>query len=137
MSKFTLGRGNTGVSLPKPNLSSTSSYTIATWVYPVWPSSATAATQYMTIWGYNAKHRLRVSNSGVLLSQLGGNFFSAGKLTSGAWHQVLFVYDASKATESYYIDGKFDKSASLSNAAAAFTSAYYLDNTDGARASTR
>lgn len=124
------GSGNAGAGLPKPNVTSTSSYTIATWVYPMLPSNITEGNQYMTVWGYNSTHRLMVSNTGVLLSQFNGNFFSAGKLSSGAWHQVVFVYNASTATESYYIDGKFDKSAALPNSAAAFTSTYYVGQFD-------
>lgn len=124
------GIGNAGVSMPKPNVTSTNSYTIATWVYPILPSSVTEGNQYMTIWGFSPTHRLMVSNTGVLLSQFNGNFFSAGKITSGAWHQVVFVYNASNATESYYIDGKFDKSAALSNSAAAFASTYYVGQFD-------
>lgn len=124
------GSGNTGVSLPKPNVASAGSYTIATWVYPVLPSSVTPANTYMTIWGYNASHRLLVSRTGALLSQMNGNFSSNAKLTSGVWHFVVFVYNAVAATQSYYIDGSLDNSASLSNSAAAFTSAYYLGQYD-------
>jgi hypothetical protein len=125
------GSGNTGVSLPKPNVASTSSYTIATWVYPILPASVGPGNAYMTIWGFNATHRLLVnSRTGALLSQFSGNFSSTGKITSGAWHLVAFVYNASTGTQSYYIDGSFDSSASLSSSAAAFTSAYYLGEYD-------
>src|SRR6185437_7552645 len=79
-----------------------------------------------TIWGYSASHRLLLSKTGLLLAQFSGNFFSKTVLTSGAWHQVVFLHDAQAATESYYIDGAFDSTAPLSNAAAAFTSTYYL-----------
>ena len=124
------GTGNDGVSLLKPNVSATSSYTIASWVYPILPSSVTISTRYMTIWGFDGTHRLLVSNTGLLLSQFAGNFYSKGALSSGTWHQVVFVYNASTSTASYYIDGAFDSSATVSNSVAGFTSAYHLGEYD-------
>jgi hypothetical protein len=117
------GTSSAGVSLPNPNASGTS-YSIVTWVEPVLGSS------YMTIWGYSGSKRLLVSSSGQLLSQFSGNFFSSGKLSSGVWHLVAFVYNASTGTQAYYIDGSFDSSASLSAPGAAFNSPYYLGQYD-------
>jgi outer membrane protein assembly factor BamB len=118
------GSASVGASLPNPNAASGTSYSIVTWVNP------TLASSYMAIWGYNGTHRLLVSNTGQLLSQFSGNFFSKGTLTSGQWHQVVFVYNAQSSTASYYIDGTLDSSAGLGNAAAAFTSTYYLGQFD-------
>jgi hypothetical protein len=117
------GTSSAGVSLPNPGASGTS-YSIVTWVEPVLGSS------YMTIWGYSGSKRLLVSSSGQLLSQFSGNFFSSGKLSSGVWHLVAFVYNASTGTQAYYIDGSFDSSASLSASSAAFDSPYYLGQYD-------
>lgn len=114
------GTASEGVSLPNPSASSGTSYSIETWVYPL-PSS-----DYMTIWGYDGAHRLLLSSTGHLLSQLSGNFLSQRTLAAGQWHDVVFVYNAASATQTYYIDGTADASASLSNSYAAFTSAYYL-----------
>lgn len=114
------GSSSAGVSLPNPNAASGKSYSIMTWVF------AQPRSDYTTIWGYNATHRLLLSKTGLLLSQFSGNFFSKTTLASGAWHQVVFVYNAQTATESYYIDGAFDSSAALTNGSAAFTSTYYL-----------
>lgn len=114
------GNASNGVSLPNPNAASGTSYSIETWIYPM-PSS-----DYTTIWGYDGAHRLLLSKSGLLLSQFSGNFFSKATLATGQWHDVVFVYDAHAATQTYYIDGVADNSAALSNSAAAFVSAYYL-----------
>ena len=114
------GTASAGASLPNPSVASGTSYSIATWVYPL-PSS-----DYTAIWGYDGRHRLLLSKSGQLLSQFSGNFFSKGTLTTGAWHYVVFVYDAQTAAQTYYIDGVADSSAALAPGYAAFTSAYYL-----------
>lgn len=113
------GSASVGASLPNPNATAGTSYSIQTWVY------AQPSSDYMAIWGYDGAHRLLLSKTGQLLSQFGGNFFSKSTLTTGAWHQIVFVYNAQTATETYYIDGAADSSASLSNSTAAFTSAYY------------
>src|SRR6185437_12031327 len=97
---------------------------IETWVY------ALPGSSYMAIWGYNGTHRLLLNASGMLLSQFSGSFTSNAALTFGQWHDVVFVYNAQTATETYYIDGAADNSAPLSNAAAAFTSPYYLGQYD-------
>ncbi|HKU68375.1 MAG TPA: LamG-like jellyroll fold domain-containing protein [Candidatus Baltobacteraceae bacterium] len=65
-----------------------------------------------------------------MLSQLSGNFFSTGTLARNVWHQVVFVYNAAAQSARYYVDGALEGSASVSNAAAAFTSAYYLGQYD-------
>lgn len=114
------GTASAGVQAPNPNAFAGTSYSVELWVDPA-PSS-----DYMALWGYNATHRLLLSSSGQLLSQLSGNFFSKGTLARNVWHQVVFVYDASAQTATYYVDGAFDSSAGISNSSAAFTSAYYL-----------
>jgi hypothetical protein len=118
------GTASEGVQLPNPNAAAGASYTIELWVDPA-PSS-----NYLTLWGYNASHRLLLSGGGQLLSQFSGNFYSKNTLARNVWHQIVFVYNASTQTESYYIDGSFDSSASLSTSAAAFTSTYYLGQYD-------
>lgn len=114
------GAASVGVSLPNPNAISGTSYSFSTWVYPKLSSS------YMTIWGYDGAHRMLVSSAGALLSQMNGNFVSVGHLTNNAWNNVVFVYDAGAQTQSYYINGAFDSSMTLSHSAAAFTQAYYV-----------
>lgn len=108
-----------GVRLPAP-LATAGSYTIETWVRPEFSGT------YMTIWGASGYHRLLIDSRGYLLSQFAGNFFSAHTLSNKAWHHVVFVYNASAQTASYYIDGAFDSSQTMSASQAAFTSPYYL-----------
>lgn len=114
------GTASVGVSLPNPNAISGTSYTFSTWVYPKLSSS------YMTIWGSDGAHRLLVSNAGALLSQMNGNFISVGHLANNAWSNVVFVYDAGAQTQTYYINGAFDSSMTLSRSAAAFIQPYYI-----------
>jgi hypothetical protein len=114
------GTASAGVQVPNPNAFAGTSYSIELWVDPA-PSSG-----YMALWGYNATHRLLLSGTGQLLSQLSGNFFSKGTLARNVWHQVVFVYDGSAQTATYYVDGAFDSSVAVSNSSAAFTSAYYV-----------
>jgi hypothetical protein len=118
------GTSSAGVLVPNPNVAAGGSYSLEIWVNP------NASPNYMTIWGYNTSHRLLLSSNGLLLTQLSGNFFSHGALARNAWHQVVFVYDASTQTASYYVDGKLDSSAQVPAASAAFTSAYYLGQYD-------
>lgn len=121
---FSGGTSSSGVQLPNPNATSGTSYSIEVWVYPA------AANGYMAIWGYSATHRLLLGGTGLLLSQFDGNFFSKNALTRNAWHDVVFVYDASAQTASYYIDGSLDSTSSVPAASAAFTSGYYLGQYD-------
>ena len=120
------GAASVGVSVPNPTATSGTSYSIETWVYPILASS------YLTIWGFNGSARLLVNTSGRLLSQFSGNYFSTGTLTANAWHHVVYEYDASTQKASYYIDGVFDSTypTTISNAAAALNSAYYLGQYD-------
>jgi hypothetical protein len=118
------GSSSAGVALPSPNAPAGSSYSIEIWVYPILGSTD------MTIWGASGTHRLLLTPSAVLLSQFNGNLYSKGALSPKAWNDVTFVYDASAQTESYYIDGNFDSSATLASSAAAFTSPYYLGQYD-------
>jgi Concanavalin A-like lectin/glucanases superfamily len=118
------GTASTGVQAPAPGAVSGTSYSIEVWVFPL------AAGNYTAIWGYNGTHRLLLSSSGLLLTQLNGNFFSKKSLTRNAWHQVVFVYDASSQNASYYVDGLFDSSAVVPAANAAFTSTYYFGQYD-------
>lgn len=118
------GTASAGVLLPNPAALSGTSYSIETWVFPILGSS------YMSIWGFNGTHRLLVTSAGLLLSQLHGNFLSQRALTSGQWHHVVFTYDALAQSASYYIDGTFDSSMTVSNSAAEFNSMYYLGQYD-------
>jgi hypothetical protein len=115
------GSGTTseGVSVNNPGAFAGTPYSIEIWV------DAAPYNNYMTLWGYDGAHRLLLSASGQLLSQMQGNFYSKATLTRNVWHQVVFVYNGA-GTASYYIDGQFDSSAAVSTSYAAFTSKYYL-----------
>lgn len=113
-----------GVSVPNPSAPAGTSYSIELWI------DAAPSSTYMTLWGYSGTHRLLLSDTGLLLTQLDGNFSSKTALSRNVWHQVVFVYDASTQTASYYVDGALDSTASIPAGAAAFTSAYYLGQYD-------
>ena len=118
------GKLSAGIALPNPNAVTGVSYSISTWVFPKF------STSYSTIWGYSGTHRLLVSSTGALLSQMDGNFLSKGHLTGSAWNNVVFVYDAVSQTASYYINGAFDSSIFIPSAQAAFIQPYYLGQYD-------
>ncbi len=118
------GSRNVGVSVPNPGAGIGTSYSISTWVYPI------LGTDYMAVWGASSTARLLVSSSGALLTQFNGNFFSKNAVSPNSWHQVVFVYNAGTKTESYYIDGLLDSSATLSNSLAAFSFGYYVGQSD-------
>ncbi|HKU67695.1 MAG TPA: LamG domain-containing protein, partial [Candidatus Baltobacteraceae bacterium] len=117
------GAYDVGVKIPAA-LTAAGSFSIETWVRP------RLNRTYLTIWGTSPSHRLLVNSGGYLLSQFGTNVYSKGALTNDGWHHVVFVYDASTATQLLYIDGSLDSSAPLAASAATFTAPYYLGQYD-------
>jgi|GEM_PF-1541165 len=75
-------------------------FTLSAWVYPLYRNN-----DYRTIMGYNGTHRLLINNSGRMLSQQSGNFWSAGSgdVPDGKWTQV--IYWNSGSVERWYING--------------------------------
>lgn len=116
------GAFDVGAHLPAPNVPSGSSFSVETWVYPIYDRS------YMTIWGSDSARRLLLGQNGLLLSQFSGNFTSKHALSSSGWHQVVFVYDASAKEMLYYIDGSLDNTAASSSLT--FREPYYLGEYD-------
>lgn len=115
-----------GVSVPSPNFTSGTSWTMETWVYPKLPAS-TYDTADQTIWGYGGSDRFLYGQNNKLLLQLGtGSCTSTATVANQAWSLVDVVYDASASQATFYINGQPDATCSFTNAGAAITSAYYI-----------
>jgi RHS repeat-associated protein len=94
------------ISMANPNFNG--AFTIESWAYLTGQGS-TGGTQYGTIAGYNGTHRILWDattgggNSGKLLAQFDGNFFSTNAVSLNAWHHIVYTFDGS--TERFYVDG--------------------------------
>lgn len=86
-----------------PNLTRTGPFTLEAWAY-LRGSGTTGATEYATLLGYDAAHRIlwRVGD-GKLLTQFDGNFFSTTSASRNAWHHLVYTFDG--GTERFFIDG--------------------------------
>ncbi|MDD5569062.1 MAG: prepilin-type N-terminal cleavage/methylation domain-containing protein [Candidatus Pacebacteria bacterium] len=59
---------------------------------------------YQTIMGYNSTHRLLIQDSGTMLSQQDGAFYSAtGAITYNKWSYIVYWNDGTQ--EKWYING--------------------------------
>lgn len=81
-------------------------------------NSLSGATGYNTLAGYASDRRLlySLSSSGILLAQVGsGSIQSSAFATRNEWNQIVFSYQSSNITGTWYING--ESAGSLSDSA--------------------
>jgi len=70
-----------------------------------------------------------IHDDGRLLTQFGGDFYSAGNLQNDAWAHAAYVWDSTANKEFFYINGNYD-SEHVPSSAPTWNSAFKIGQYD-------